>query len=170
MTKSLDLGSGPNPKNPFTADEVFGIDLDSRGDLKPNIRRADLVVDEIPYDSEYFDFVTAHDFIEHIPRVIYNPTRRQPFIELMNEVYRVLKTDGLFLSLTPAHPHAAAFVDPTHVNIITEGTFPLYFGDAMPDSPWASAMYGFKGAFSVLKQEWQGVHLLTILKKVPLKS
>jgi SAM-dependent methyltransferase len=170
MTKSLDLGSGPNLKNPFSAVEVYGIDLETRGDLTPNIRRADLVVDAIPYDDEYFNFVTAHDFIEHIPRVIYNPRRRQPFIELMSEIYRVLTIDGLFLSLTPAHPHAAAFVDPTHVNIITEGTFPLYFGDALPDSPWAAPMYGFKGAFAVVKQEWQGVHLLTILRKIPLKK
>lgn len=169
MSKSLDLGSGPNPKNPFNAVEIYGIDLDSRPDLDQNIKRADLVVDPIPYESDFFDYVTAHDFIEHIPRIIYSPARRQPFIELMSEVYRVLKIDGLFLSLTPAYPHAAAFVDPTHVNIITEGTFPLYFADAMPDSPWAGAIYGFKGAFSVVKQEWQGVHLLTILKKIPMK-
>jgi hypothetical protein len=30
MTRSLDLGSGPNPKNPFNADEVFGIDFEMR--------------------------------------------------------------------------------------------------------------------------------------------
>ena len=70
MTKSLDLGSGPNPKNPFDAQEIYGIDLDSRPDLKPNIRRADLVIDPIPFESNFFDYVTAHDFIEHIPRII----------------------------------------------------------------------------------------------------
>lgn len=167
MTKSLDLGSGPYPKNPFNADEVFGIDLDSRQDLVPNIRRADLVMEPIPFESESFEYVTAHDFIEHIPRVLYMPARRQPFIELMNEVYRVLKTGGMFLSLTPAYPHQAAFVDPTHVNIITESTFPLYFGNGQPDSPWA-AMYGFRGKFSVQLQEWRGPHLLTVLQKLPI--
>ncbi len=169
MTRSLDLGSGPYPKNPFNADEVFGIDLESRGDLTPNIRRADLVIEPIPYDNDFFEYVTAHDFIEHIPRVLYMPHRRQPFVELMNEVYRVMITGGMFLSLTPAHPHGAAFVDPTHVNIITEGTFPLYFGDAQPDSPWA-AMYGFKGAFAVKIQEWRGPHLLTVMQKIPHRT
>jgi hypothetical protein len=73
--------------------------------------------------------VTAHDFIEHIPKVICNPQRRNSFIELMNETWRVLKVGGRFLSVTPAFPQPAAFVDPTHVNIITEQIFPLYFDD-----------------------------------------
>lgn len=169
MTKSLDLGSGPNPKNPFNADEVFGIDYDIRNDLSPNIRRADLIIDPIPYDDDSFEYVTAHDFIEHVPRVIYMPARRQPFIELMNEVYRVLKTGGLFMSVTPAYPHGAAFIDPTHVNIIAEGTFPLYFGDSQPGCPWA-AIYGFKGAFSIKIEEWRGPHLLTVMQKIKHSS
>ena len=44
MSKTLDLGSGPNPKNPFNADEVFGVDLGSRPDIKSNIVAADLVL------------------------------------------------------------------------------------------------------------------------------
>jgi SAM-dependent methyltransferase len=167
MTKSLDLGSGPNPKNPFNADEVFGIDLELRGDLTSNIKRADLAIEPIPYENDSFEYVTAHDFIEHVPRVLYLPERRSPFVELMNEVYRVLVNGGMFLSLTPAYPHTAAFVDPTHVNIITEDTFPFYFGDAAADSPWAT-IYGFKGAFSVKLQEWRGPHLLTVLQKIPV--
>jgi len=167
MTKSLDLGCGTNPKNPFNADTVFGIDYELRNDLPPNIKVADLVIEPIPYEDCSFEYVTAHDFIEHIPRVIYNPNRRNPFVELMNEVYRVLKNGGLFMSLTPAYPHGAAFIDPTHVNIIAEGTFPLYFGDMSPTSPWA-VIYGFKGAFSVKSEEWRGPHLLTVLQKLPI--
>jgi len=137
MTKSLDLGCGINPKNTFNADEVFGIDYGGRNDLPANIRLADLAIEPIPFEDDSFEFVTAHDFIEHIPRVLYVPERRNPFVDLMSEVYRVLKMGGTFLSLTPAYPHTSAFIDPTHVNIITEGTFPLYFGDASPTSPWA---------------------------------
>ena len=167
MTKSLDLGCGTNPKNPFNADAVFGIDYELRNDLPPNIRVADLVIEPIPYEDCSFEYVTAHDFIEHVPRVIYNPKRRNPFVELMNEVYRVLKNGGFFMSLTPAYPHGAAFIDPTHVNIIAEGTFPLYFADMSPTSPWA-VIYGFKGSFAVKSEEWRGPHLLTILQKLPV--
>jgi hypothetical protein len=62
--------------------------------------------------------------------------------------------------------HSTAFIDPTHVNIIAEGTFPLYFGDQSPTSPWA-VIYGFKGAFKVVSEEWRGPHLLTVLQKIP---
>jgi SAM-dependent methyltransferase len=164
MTKTLDLGCGPVPKNPFNADEIFGVDV--RENLETNIKSADLVVEPIPFDDDSFNYVTAHDLIEHIPRLIYTPKRRNAFVELMNEVHRVLQTGGLFLSSTPAYPHAAAFVDPTHVNIITEGTFPLYFADQAPGGlPWA-AIYGFKGHFTVKLQEWRGPHLLTVLQKI----
>ncbi len=167
MTRSLDLGCGRTPKNSFGADEVFGVDYGVRSDLPPNIRLADLVVEPIPFEDDSFEFVTAHDFIEHVPRVLYNPTRRNPFIDLMNEVYRVLRLGGAFLSVTPAYPNSAAFIDPTHVNIIAEGTFPLYFADGAPDSPWAR-IYGFKGAFRRVSEEWRGPHLVTVLQKIEL--
>lgn len=160
MTKSLDLGCGPVPKNTFQAQEVYGIDV--REDVAAGISRADLVLEPIPWPDESFEFVTAHDFIEHIPRVIYAPVRRNAFVELMNEVYRVLKPGGLFLSVTPAYPHPAAFSDPTHVNIITEDTWRCYFDH---ERRWAS-IYGFTGRFLVRSQEWRGPHLQSILQKV----
>ena len=101
-SKTLDLGCGVNPRNPFGADELYGIDI--RPNENENIRVADLAIEPIPFPDEYFDFVTAYDFIEHIPRIIYNPNRRFCFIELMNEIYRVLKAGGSFFSSTPAFP------------------------------------------------------------------
>lgn len=162
MTKSLDLGCGPNPKNTFNAVEVYGVDI--RADLDKNIRQADLAIDPIPFESSYFDYVTAHDFLEHVPRIAYVPHRRNCFVEVMNEIYRVLKEGGLFLSFTPAYPKAEAFRDPTHVNIIAEDTFSLYFDTQYR---WAT-MYGFTGAFEIVMQEWRGPHLLTVMKKVSI--
>jgi len=160
MTTTLDLGCGSNPKNPFEADEVYGIDI--RHQPGGFVHSADLSVESIPFGDAYFDFVTAYDFIEHIPRLAYVPHRRNCFVELMNEIFRVLKPGGVFLSWTPAYPHAAAFRDPTHVNIITDETFPLYFDW---QHRWAT-IYGFKGAFRVDQQTWQGPHLQSILTKV----
>jgi len=164
MTRSLDLGCGPNPRNPFNADEVFGVDV--MEDLSANIKKADLAIEAIPFEDDSFEYVLAHDFLEHVPRVVYAPDRRNSFVELMNEVYRVLKVGGMFMSVTPAYPHPAAFMDPTHVNVITEDTFRLYFDNV---NRWAVS-YGFKGAFSVRIQEWRGMHLLVVLQKVPLTS
>ena len=161
LTKTLDLGCGDKPKNPFKRDQVYGVDI--RPDLEGFVKSADLAIQAIPFEDGFFDNVTAFDFIEHIPRVIYNPTRRFCFVELMNEIYRVLKPGGIFLSYTPAFPHGVAWRDPTHVNIITEETFPCYFDDR---NRWA-AMYGFKGRFTVVKQNWapNKVNLITLLKK-----
>jgi len=69
MTKTLDLGCGPNPRNPFFAENVYGIDINNF--QNPNIMVADLAIEPIPFESDYFDFVTGVDFLEHIPRLIY---------------------------------------------------------------------------------------------------
>ena len=161
-TLSLDLGCGRSPKNIFGADKVYGIDY--RDDVDKNIVKADLVIEKIPFQDDFFNYVTAHDFIEHIPRLLYIPHRINPFVELMSEIWRVLVVGGRFYSSTPAFPHSAAFQDPTHVNIITEHTFPCYFDD---EKNWGR-IYGFRGAFKIINQQWSNAHLISLLEKVPL--
>lgn len=161
-TKTLDMGCGSKPRNPFNAAEMYGVDIVDG--LGPNIRRADLAIEPIPFEDDSFEFVTAYDFIEHIPRVVYAPHRRNSFVEFMNEVYRVLKPGGYFLSSTPVYPHPFAFMDPTHVNVITDKTFLAYFDNV---NRWA-AMYGFNGAFAVVQNEVRDSHLFCILQKVPV--
>lgn len=163
-TRSLDLGCGPAPKNPFSCDEVYGVDI--RDSAKDSVLAADLAIEPIPFQCDWFDAVTAFDFIEHIPRIVYCPHRRFSFVDLMNEIYRVLKKNGQFLSITPAFPKAAAWRDPTHVNIITEETFPLYFDDQNR----LASMYGFSGAFRIEEQKWHenGMHLVTLMRKVQI--
>ena len=161
-TLALDLGCGKKPKNPFNCDSVYGIDVDERL-ASPLIKLADLAINPIPFDDNYFDVITAYDFIEHIPRVIYLPTRRNPFIELMNEISRTLKPGGIFFSTTPAYPHPAAFQDPTHVNIITEKTFINYFSCAHKNY---ASMYGFIGELNHLGQFWKNEsHLNVTMQK-----
>jgi len=152
MTISLDLGCGETIRNPYLALTVIGLD----------IQDADLAIEPIPHSDDYFDFVTAYDFLEHIPRLLYVPQRRYPFVELMSEVWRVMKVGGKFLSSTPAFPHAPAFQDPTHVNIITPLTFAEYFDD---EKTWAK-QYGFKGKFHINNMRYHGPHLIAELEKV----
>lgn len=156
---TLDIGCGEQPRNPFNASQSYGLDI--REDLSKNIRYADLTVEQLPFNENMFDFITAYDFLEHVPRVIYLPERRFPFIELMNEIYRTLKPGGIFLSRTPFYPISSAFTDPTHVNVITADTFPMYFDDK---HTWAK-MYGFKGSFKLHFQAVNETHLVTILEK-----
>jgi SAM-dependent methyltransferase len=148
----LDLGCGLVPKNIFRASRIYGVDM--RPDHDETIRHANLAVEPIPFPDGMFDFCSAIDFIEHIPRIIYvDGASRYCFIELMSEIHRVLKPGGYFVHLTPAYPAKQAFQDPTHVNIITEDTFPYYFCGR--ESALATELgYGFHGRFEFIAQGW----------------
>ena len=175
MTKTLDLGCGPNPKNPYNASDIYGIDIVDFGN--PNIKVADLIIDPIPFEDNTFDYVTGFDFLEHVPRILYDNRRRtQPFIDVMSEVWRILKPNGMAYFHTPAYPHPQAFQDPQHVNYITEHTVPYfcnYFHDEKTNCAWSGLelgrMYGFKGEYELISQRWSDQdqhHLIWELKAV----
>lgn len=153
-TRHLDLGCGPVPRNPLGRDLVFGVDIAPglQASSAVQIAVANLAVDPIPFEDSFFDSVSAFDFLEHVPRVLPTPDGRStrfPFVALMDEVFRVLRPSGVFYAVTPAFPSPAAFQDPTHVNIITEGTH-TYFSGAEP----LARMYGFAGRFAVRRVHW----------------
>ena len=148
---ALDLGCGGYPRNPFAATETYGVDI--RSDLANEIRQADLSVEPIPFETNFLDFCTAFDVLEHIPRLSWlDGKSRLAFLELMNEIHRVLKPGGLFMHSTPAYPSKQAFQDPTHTNLITEDTIPLYFCE--PANLAKKLGYGFQGSFELIEQRW----------------
>jgi SAM-dependent methyltransferase len=149
--KHLDLGCGSNPRNPFFAENVYGIDIGDRSKLysQTNVTYVDcnLIFNKIPYPDNYFDSVSAYDFFEHVPRVMYiDGGTCLPYINLMSEIFRVLKSGGRLLAITPYYPMESAFVDPTHVNFISKNTYKYFTQPHV----WAK-MYGFVGQFSINK-------------------
>ena len=158
MTISLDLGCGTNPRNPFNAEKLIGLDMMPVADLQ-----CDVVWEAIPLEDNAVDYVTAFDFLEHIPRIVYHEKKaRFAFVELMNEIWRVLKPGGTFFSHTPCYPFGAAFQDPTHVNYVTPETFAEYFDC---NKIWARR-YGFKGQFNIAQMSYASPHLQVWMQKV----
>ena len=160
---ALDLGCGTYKRNPFHATRSFGADI--RENLESDIYRLDLSLDVIPFDDNTFDFVTAYDFLEHVPRHSFvNGKMRYLFVDLMDEIYRILKPGGYFLHRSPAFPKHSAFTDPTHVNFITCDTM-RYFCLNKSNTVGAS-MYGFKGSFRMLDSAWvKDTWIVQILQK-----
>lgn len=155
-TIHIDLGCGALPRNPLGAKHVFGIDVLAEPVFKTV--RDSLEYKQVfhglplPFESNQVDSISAFDFLEHIPRSdrLPNGGYTNPFIEIMNEVYRILKPGGIFIALTPCFPSSAAFTDPTHVNFITEETH-LYFSG--PNYARTKG-YGFNGEFNVVEADW----------------
>jgi SAM-dependent methyltransferase len=144
MSKHLDLGCGKIPRNPLNQSDLYGIDIRDLKITNFNYKKCNLISQKIPYPDNYFDSISAFDFIEHVPRIWIKSENETifPFINLMNEIYRVLKNNGVFLAITPAYPSNQAFQDPTHVNFITKRTA-KYFSGKKP----LGKIYGFKGNF-----------------------
>jgi SAM-dependent methyltransferase len=148
--RHLDIGCGGLPRNPFGAEDLYGLDLKVRegidyGDVIMN--EADVISNQLPYEDNFFSSVSAYDFIEHLPRLLYiDGQTRFPFVNFMSEIYRILQPGGTFYALTPNYPNDSCFSDPTHVNFITRNTH-KYFCEPFC---WA-VMYGFIGSFKPLR-------------------
>jgi SAM-dependent methyltransferase len=123
---SLDLGCGLRPHNPFNADVLMGVDFNPAiTSLGGNFKHHDFVLGGIPFPDSHFDYVTAFDVLEHVPRISvdhHSKVSRFLFNELMSDIYRVLKPNGVLYAFTPLVPSASVWDDPTHVNPITKTT------------------------------------------------
>lgn len=142
------------PKNPFQCEHLYGIDIRAEAAALSGatVATANLSFDPIPFEDHFFDSVSAYDFLEHVPRVALDHatrTSRFPFIELMNEIWRVLRHDGILYAVTPAFPNEKSLRDPTHVNFITRKTCRYFTQPQL-----LARMYGFQGNFTLVRQCW----------------
>jgi methionine biosynthesis protein MetW len=100
-SKILDCGCGDGKAVQFLAQklsvaETFGIDIshDKLEQAKAkglNVKAVDLNREQIPFSGNYFDLVFCNHVIEHL----LDPDH------LLDEVFRTLKNDGIFILTTP---------------------------------------------------------------------
>ena len=115
----LDIGCGANRQKGFV-----GMDI---RDL-PNV---DIIHDinshPWPLPDESVKMAFASHLVEHIPPVMIGENgTRFPFIEFMNEVWRVLKVHGEFWIALPHGSSQGYLQDPTHINSCNEATWDYF--------------------------------------------
>ncbi|MEM8994922.1 MAG: class I SAM-dependent methyltransferase [Acidobacteriota bacterium] len=151
----VDLGCG------FRKEGNIGIDLSADG------RDVDLICklgfEDIPLADGVVDKVFCRDFLEHLPKAVYIESRGglvYPVIDLINEVWRILRPGGLFESLTPVYPHPEVHQDPTHLSAWTMASM-KYFCGVYP----IAEHYGVEADFELVENREQDFYLYALLRK-----
>jgi glycosyltransferase involved in cell wall biosynthesis len=151
----LNLGSGYIPIQGY-------INIDNRAEVNPDLLCD--VLEGLPFDDNSVDEIRAFDFLEHIPI--------GQTIQVVSEIWRVLKNGGRFESLTPSTEGRGAFQDPTHVSFWNQNSW-LYYSD-----PLYRNLYGIEANFNIEKiedilddPEWMKViHTYVLATKIGAES
>jgi SAM-dependent methyltransferase len=151
----VDLGCG------FRKNGNIGIDITSKGtdaDLVCNIG-----FEPLPLSDNMVDKIVCRDFLEHLPKGYYSETNKRmiyPIIDLMNEIWRVLRPGGTFTSRTPCEPHIEAHRDPTHLSVWTLESMDYFCGKYK-----VPKIYGVKEWFELVENKMDGFYLYAVLRK-----
>lgn len=108
------------------------INIDNRAEVEPDVVCD--VAEGLPYPDSSVDRVRAVDFLEHIPI--------GKTVGVLEEIWRVLKPDGIFEHFTPSTDGRGAFQDPTHVSFWNINSWAYYMDDTYRD------LYGIKAKFT----------------------
>ena len=149
---SIDLGCGTHKAEGFTGVDVVAAD---GVDVIANLNGY------FPFPDNSVDFIKAHDIIEHLPDRIHT----------MNEIWRILKPDGIVDISVPSTDGRGAFQDPTHVSFWNINSFMYYCQEFPPYLAGCQSHYGFKGEFSIVNIEEihspnQVIHVHAVLKAI----
>jgi SAM-dependent methyltransferase len=152
----LDLGCG------FRKTGNIGIDATLQN------TDADLICllgfDQLPFEDSTVDEVVCRDFLEHIPKAVYLESKGRlhyPIMQLMDEIWRVLKPGGIFRSWTPMYPNPEVFQDPTHLSSWTIKSMDYFCGIY----EGAKRIYGIQACFEKIDIREEGFYLFAELRK-----
>ncbi|WP_028465400.1 class I SAM-dependent methyltransferase [Nisaea denitrificans] len=107
----LNIGSGFRKMDGY-------VNVDNFKECEPDVL---MNLEETPwqFDSNSISEITAIHVLEHLGE------QRETFFNILKEIYRVLKHDGIFRISVPFYMHPTFYTDPTHVRSFTSGTFKM---------------------------------------------
>ena len=148
----VDLGCGPHKTEGFIGVDVI---VGDRVDVIANLNGS------FPFPDNSVDFIKAYDVIEHLLDRIHT----------MNELWRILKPNGIVDISVPSTDGRGAFQDPTHVSFWNINSFMYYCQEFPPYLAGCQSHYGFKGKFSIVKIDEidsgnQVIHVHAVLKAI----
>lgn len=116
-SKILDIGCGNGLFTQAFSDlgmNVYGLDTSRESEiiLGNHFKVCDLSKKSYPFEDGSFDFIFSKSVVEHL---------REPDI-LIDEAYRLLKSGGIFICMTPSWKHSykeAFYIDHTHITPFT---------------------------------------------------
>lgn len=123
-TINLNLGCG------FKKIEGF-VNIDYREEMQPDLLIN--IEDGLPYKDNSVNIVRCFDFLEHI--------HSNKVIFVIEEIYRVLRNNGMFEHFTPSTDGRGAFQDPMHRSFWNINSW-LYYTDDLYRN-----LYGIKAKF-----------------------
>ena len=91
------------------------VNLDKQKNVKADVY-FDLEKTPLPFEDNSFNYVIAHDVIEHINNLL----------PLMEEIYRIMKPNGIMSIIVPYWNSIYADSHPTHVRKFNEITFGFF--------------------------------------------
>ena len=143
--KKIDLGCGDQKKEGY-----IGIDIskESNADIIHNIKTG------LPFENESIDEIRAYSVLEHFTTT--------EFINIMWEIWRVLKIEGICDILIPHGLSETAVKDPTHRLMKDEHIFSYFRPTAIRQIQYSLP------PFSTIKNKRENNLIYTIIKKEKL--
>jgi len=137
----LNIGSGLTRKKGFINVD-FCSHVDKEGKQYTDVI-CDIEKEPLPYEDNSVDEIACYEVLEHLDDLIF----------AMNEMWRVLKPEGILRGKVPREGGRGALADPTHKRVFITDTFDYFAGAnrknrSRPSRP-INADYGIKPWYKI---------------------
>lgn len=137
----LNIGSGFTRIKGFTNVDYVPY-VDDQGEQYTDII-CNIEKEHLPYEDNSVDEIACYEVLEHLDDLIF----------AMNEMWRVLKPEGLLKGKVPREGGRGALADPTHKRVFITDTFDYFTGvnrkDGSRPSRPHNADYGIKPWYKI---------------------